>query len=140
MTSHDYKTIHYGESHHIATITLNRPDKRNAISYELIDDLLAALKQAEKSSAQVVVLTGAGPAFCAGMDLENLKQLTGRTHEQNVADSETMARLFRTLYAFPKPPIAAVNAPAIAGRTRLGPPCDVTLVITYAQVRSSTNH
>src|SRR5260370_14795931 len=118
MTTHDYKTIHYGESHHVAMITLNRPDKRNAISYELIDDLLAALRQAEKSSAQIVILTGAGQAFCAGMDLENLKQLAGRTHGQNVADSETMARLFRTLYDFPKPTIAAVNHPAIAGATR----------------------
>ena len=103
----------------IATITLNRADKRNAISYELIDDLIAALKQAAGSAAQVVILTGAGKAFCSGMDLDNLKQLTGRTHEQNVQDSETMASLFRTLYDFPKPTIAAVNGPAIAGGTGL---------------------
>ncbi len=71
--------------HSIATITLNRADKRNAISYELIDDLIAALKQAANSSAQVVILTGAGKAFCSGMDLDNLKQLTGRTHEQKIS-------------------------------------------------------
>src|SRR5947209_18918123 len=93
-----YKTILYSESDRIATITLNRADKRNAISYELIDDLITALKQAASSSAQIVILTGAGKAFCSGMDLENLKQLTGRTHEQNLQDSETMAALFRTLY------------------------------------------
>ncbi|HLK54228.1 MAG TPA: enoyl-CoA hydratase-related protein, partial [Candidatus Angelobacter sp.] len=101
--THDYKTVQYAEAQSIATITLNRPDKRNAISYELIDDLIAALKQAASSSAQIVILTGAGKAFCSGMDLDNLKQLTGRTHEQNVDDSETMASLFRTLYDFPKP-------------------------------------
>ncbi len=121
MTAHDYKTIHYGESHHIATITLNRPDKRNAISYELIDDLLAAFQQAEKSSAQTVILTGAGQAFCAGMDLENLKQLTCRS------------RLFRTLYDFPKPTIAAVNGAAIAGGIGLATLCDFTLAVPEAK-------
>ena len=90
----EYKTVHYAEVDRIATITLNRADKRNAISYELIDDLIASLKQAADSTAQVVILTGAGKAFCSGMDLDNLKQLTGRTHEQNVQDSETMASLF----------------------------------------------
>src|SRR5689334_21478145 len=115
--THDYKSVLYSESDHIATITLNRADKRNAISYELIDDLIAALKQAAGSPAQVIILTGAGKAFCSGMDLDNLKQLTGRTHEQNIQDSETMASLFRTLYDFPKPTIAAVNGrPSRAGQ------------------------
>src|SRR4051794_1389808 len=128
-----YNTILYGEAQGIATITLNRADKRNAISYELIDDLLAALKQAAGSTAQIVILTGAGKAFCSGMDLDNLKQLTGRTHEQNVQDSETMASLFRTLYDFPKPTIAAVNGPAIAGGTGLATLCDFTLAVPEAK-------
>ena len=88
-----YKTVLYSESNSIATITLNRADKRNAISYELIDDLTAALKQAAGSAAQIVILTGAGSAFCAGMDLENLKQLLGRTPEENLQDSTKMAGL-----------------------------------------------
>src|SRR5215467_8759300 len=128
-----YKTVQYDEAGGIATITLNRADKRNAISYELIDDLLAALQQAANSPAQVVILTGAGKAFCSGMDLDNLKQLTGRTHEQNVRDSETMASLFRTLYDFPKPTIAAVNGPAIAGGTGLATLCDFTLAVPEAK-------
>ncbi|MCU1255755.1 MAG: Enoyl-CoA hydratase/isomerase [Candidatus Angelobacter sp.] len=128
-----YKTVLYAEADSIATITLNRPDKRNAISYELIDDLVAALNQAATSSAQVVIFTGAGKAFCSGMDLDNLKQLTGRTHEQNVQDSETMASLFRTLYDFPKPTIAAVNGPAIAGGTGLATLCDFTLAVPEAK-------
>lgn len=128
-----YNTVLYAESAGVATITLNRADKRNAISYELIDDLIAALKQAAGSSAQVVILTGAGKAFCSGMDLDNLKQLTGRTHEQNVQDSETMALLFRTLYDFPKPTIAAVNGPAIAGGTGLATLCDFTLATPEAK-------
>ena len=132
MTS-SFKTIQYTEAQGIATITLNRPYKRNAISYELIDDLIAALKQASDAPAQVVVLTGAGTAFCSGMDMENLKQITGRTNEQNIQDSETMASLFRTLYDFPKPTIAAVNGPAIAGGTGLATLCDFTLAVPEAK-------
>ncbi|HYX53391.1 MAG TPA: enoyl-CoA hydratase-related protein [Candidatus Limnocylindrales bacterium] len=128
-----YKTVIYSEAQGIATITLNRPDKRNAISYELIDDVTAALKQAAASTAQIVILTGAGSAFCAGMDLENLKQLLGRTPEQNLQDSMTMAGLFRALYDFPKPTIAAVNGAAIAGGTGLATLCDFTLAVPEAK-------
>jgi methylglutaconyl-CoA hydratase len=131
--THEYKTVQYAEAQGIATITLNRPDNRNAISYELIDDLISALKQAASSTAQIVILTGAGKAFCSGMDLDNLKQLTGRTHEQNVVDSETMASLFRTLYDSPKPTIAAVNGAAIAGGTGLATLCDFTLAVPEAK-------
>ncbi len=128
-----YKTVLFSESQGIATITLNRPDRRNAISYELIDDLTGALKQAAGSAAQVIVLTGAGKSFCSGMDLDNLKQLTGRTHEQNLKESEIMASLFRSLYDFPKPTIAAVNGPAIAGGTGLATLCDFTLASPEAK-------
>jgi methylglutaconyl-CoA hydratase len=128
-----YKTLLYSESQNIATITLNRPDKRNAISYELIDDVTAALKQTAYSSAKVVILTGAGSAFSAGMDLENLKGLLGRTPEQNLEDSRTMAGLFRALYDFPKPTIAAVNGAAIAGGTGLATLCDFTLAVPEAK-------
>ena len=128
-----YKTLLYSESNGVATITLNRPDKRNAISYELIDDVTAALKQASQSSAKVLILTGAGSAFSAGMDLENLKGLLGRTPEQNLEDSQTMAGLFRALYDFPKPTVAAVNGAAIAGGTGLATLCDFTLAVSEAK-------
>lgn len=128
------KTVLYSEEQKTATIVLNRPDKRNAISYELIDDLLAALKQAAASSpVHVVILTGTGTAFSAGMDMENLRQLIGRSDEQNLKDSETMAALFRALYDFPKPTIAAVNGPAIAGGTALATLCDFTLAAPEAK-------
>ena len=117
----------------IATITLNRPDKRNAISYELIDDLLQALDEVAHSSALVLILTGAGKAFCSGMDLENLRALLGRTPEQSLQDTQTMARLFRSLYEFPKPTIAAVNGPAIAGGCGLATLCDFTLSVPDAK-------
>jgi methylglutaconyl-CoA hydratase len=127
------KTITLHESDGIALLTLNRPDKRNAISYELIADLQQALDAVRGSSAQVLILTGAGKAFCSGMDLESLKSLIGRTHEQNVEDSRTMARLFRSIYDFPKPTIAAVNGAAIAGGTGIATICDFTLATPDAK-------
>jgi methylglutaconyl-CoA hydratase len=128
-----HKTLHLAHESRIATITLNRPDKRNAISYELIEDLLAALDEVAKSSALVLILTGAGKAFCSGMDLENLKALVGRLPEENLKDSETMARLFRSLYDFPRPTIAAVNGAAIAGGCGLATLCDFTLAVSDAK-------
>ena len=129
----DYKTLHLALESGIATVTLNRPDKRNAISYELIEDLLAALKAVADSSALVLILTGAGKAFCSGMDLDNLKALVGRSPEQSLQDSETMARLFRSLYDFPKPTIAAVNGAAVAGGCGLATLCDFTLAAPEAK-------
>lgn len=128
-----YTTIQLVIDSGVAMVTLNRPDKRNAISYELIDDLLAGLDEITKSAAQILILTGAGKAFCSGMDLENLKALTGRSPEQNAKDSETMARLFRSLYDFPKPTIAAVNGAAIAGGCGLATLCDFTLAAPEAK-------
>jgi len=128
-----YQTIQLAYDARIATITLNRPDKRNAISFELIDDLLQALEEVAKSDALVVILTGAGKAFCSGMDLDDLKALLGRSPEQNLQDSQTMVRLFRALYEFPKATIAVVNGAAIAGGTGLALLCDFTLAVPEAK-------
>ena len=128
-----YATVELVYDAGVATITLNRPDKRNAISYELIEDLLGALREVAHSPALVLILTGAGKAFCSGMDLENLKTLIGRSPEQSLEDSKTMASLFRTLYDFPKPTIAAVNGPAIAGGTGMATLCDFTLAVPEAK-------
>ena len=129
----NYKTLQLAFDSDVATITLNRPDKRNAISFELIDDLVRALDEVAKSDAIVLILTGAGKAFCSGMDLDNLKSLLGRTPEQNIQDSRTMVQLFRSLYEFPKVTIAAVNGPAIAGGTGLALLCDFTLAVPEAK-------
>jgi methylglutaconyl-CoA hydratase len=129
----DYRTIQITYDGGIATITLNRPEKRNAISFDLIDDLLRGLKEVENSDALVLIVTGAGKAFCSGMDLENLKALLGRTSEQNLEDSKTMMHLFRSLYEFPKVTIAAVNGAAIAGGTGLALLCDFTIAVPEAK-------
>src|ERR1035437_6764718 len=128
-----YVTLTLAYDGPIATVTLNRPDKRNAISYELIGELLRALDEIEQSAAQIVILTGAGKAFCSGMDLDNLRSITVRTEEESRADSATMARLFRTLYEFPKVTIAAVNGAAVAGGCGLATLCDFPLASSEAK-------
>jgi len=129
----DYNTIQLAHADHIATITLNRPEKRNAISFRLLDDLMRALDEVEHSSAVVLIITGAGKAFCAGLDLDELKSLLGKTHEENVKDSARMAQVFRRIYDFPRPTIAAVNGAAIAGGTGIATMCDFTLAVPEAK-------
>lgn len=128
-----FQTIELAYHDRVAHLTLNRPDKRNALSFQLLDELTQALDEVEKSAAEVVILTGAGKAFCAGMDLEELKTLVGKSHPENVADSRKMAQIFRRLYEFPKPTIAAVNGAAIAGGTGLATMCDFTLAVPEAK-------
>jgi methylglutaconyl-CoA hydratase len=135
-----YSTLLVRENGQIATITFNRPEKRNAISYELIQELIVALGEVESSAAQVLILTGAGKAFCSGMDLENLRTITSRSPEENLKDSQTMAGLFRAIYEFPKVTIAAVNGPAVAGGCGIATLCDFTIAskdakFGYSEVR-----
>ena len=117
----------------VKTITLNRPDKRNALSPALIEELTVALREAETCDCGVVILTGEGPAFCSGLDMEHLETMTARTPEEHRRDSENMARVLRTLYDFPKPVIAAVNGPAIAGGMALATIPDFTLAAPEAK-------
>ena len=129
----NYQTLTVAHEDRIATVTLNRPEKRNAVSFQLVEDLIGALAAIDKSDSQVVVITGAGKAFCAGLDLEELKSLIGKSQDQNLKDSATMANLFRTIYDFPKPTIAAVNGAAIAGGTGIATMCDFTLAVPEAK-------
>jgi len=128
-----YTTLQLAFEDAIATITLNRPEKRNAVSFTLVGELLAALDEVERGGAQALIVTGAGKAFCAGLDLEELKSLLGKTHDENVKDSARMAALFRRIYDFPKPTIAAVNGAAIAGGTGIATMCDFTLAVPEAK-------
>jgi len=128
-----YTSIAFTYDSDIATITLNRPEKRNALGFQLTEELLAAFDEIEQSSAQVIVLTGAGKAFCAGMDLDELQSLAGKTHQENLTDSARMARVYLRVYDFPKPTIAAVNGAAIAGGTGLATMCDFTLAVPNAK-------
>src|SRR5258708_6130180 len=135
-----YATLTLEITGDLATLTLNRPEKRNAISTQMIEDLLGALGEAERSSARVVILTGAGKAFCSGMDLETLSAIARQSPEQNLEDSRRMAKMFRATWSFPKPIIAAVNGAAIAGGCGIATLCDFTLAspeakFGYSEVR-----
>jgi methylglutaconyl-CoA hydratase len=128
-----FRTIQLAYESHIATITLNRPDKRNALSFHMLDEITGALDDIESSDALVVIITGAGKAFSAGMDLEELQSLIGKSHIESVADSRRMAMFFRRLYDFPRPTIAVVNGAAIAGGTGIATMCDFTLAVPEAK-------
>lgn len=128
-----YNTVVLQYSGPIATLTLNRPEKRNAISAEMVRELAAALDELESSSARVVILTGAGTAFCAGMDLNYLKEFPSQSPQQIVEDARRIAGLFRRVWSFSRPLIAAVNGPAIAGGTGLATLCDFTLAAPQAK-------
>jgi|SRR5579872_2846068 len=135
-----FETLLTKQNDGIYTVTLNRPEKRNAINYQMIAELKRALTEVEQSGARVLILTGEGKAFCSGMDLEALKEMIGRPPEQSLKDSETMAQLFRTIYEFPYPTIAAVKGAAMAGGTGIATMCDFTLAAPatkfgYTEVR-----
>ena len=128
-----YETLSVAEADGTVTVTLNRPDRRNALNPEMIEELTAAIEALAGRSSGVMILTGAGSAFCAGMDLEHLKSLTGKTPAEHRRDSERIARLLRGLYDFPLPTIAAVNGHAIAGGMGLATVCDFTLAVPEAK-------
>jgi methylglutaconyl-CoA hydratase len=127
-----YNTLRLETFGDIATITLSRPEKRNAISTEMIDDLMGALAEVETSSARVAILTGEGKAFCSGIDLAALKAIAAQSHLENLEDARHFARLLRRIWSFPKPTIAAVNGAAIAGGCGIATLCDFTLAVPEA--------
>ena len=129
-----YETILVTDAGAVRTVTLNRPERRNAMTARMQEELTLAMEEAAGSeSCRVLVLTGAGEAFCAGLDLEQLRSMAERRPEEHTADAERIARLFRTLYELPLPTIAAVNGAAIAGGTGLATICDFTLAVPEAK-------
>ncbi|MHC4840699.1 MAG: enoyl-CoA hydratase/isomerase family protein [Planctomycetota bacterium] len=106
-------------------ITLNRPDKRNALSAELIDELADALDGAMvDDDVRTVQIHGAGKAFCAGADLAEIQAMQTATVQDNQASSHHLASAFHMLYTLPKPTIAVVDGPALAGGCGLASCCD----------------
>jgi methylglutaconyl-CoA hydratase len=128
-----YTTLLVERDGPLAILTLNRPEKRNAISTAMIEELVAALEELERDPIRIVILTGAGKAFCSGMDLEALAAIATQSPEQNLEDSRRMAAMFRRIWSFRKPLIAAVNGPAIAGGCGIATLCDFTLAVPDAK-------
>lgn len=114
----------------ILLLTLNRPEKRNALHPDLVVAMLEALQAAATDEAvQVVVLTGAGKAFCAGLDLEHT---LGKTQAKTGSKFGIVFELFQCLFTLPQPVIAAINGPAIAGGFDLAQFCDIRLCVPEA--------
>jgi methylglutaconyl-CoA hydratase len=128
-----YPTLTYQSDEAIATIALTVPEKRNAISAQMITDMLGALQQAEESPARVVIITGSGKAFCAGMDLDELQNVARQTLPKNLEDARRTTKLLYRLHSFPKPVIAAVNGPAIAGGCGIATLADFTIAVPEAK-------
>jgi methylglutaconyl-CoA hydratase len=117
-------------------ITMNRADKRNALSRDLISGLAAAFERArDDKTARCVILTGAGPVFSAGMDLAELQEsLTApKEHSPVWEDALRLAKLYDLIYTLPKPTIAAVNGPAVAGGAGLVTVCDLAAAVPEAR-------
>ncbi|HXG10504.1 MAG TPA: enoyl-CoA hydratase-related protein [Gemmataceae bacterium] len=117
-------------------LTMNRPDRRNALSRGLIAALSDAFQRArDDTAARGVILTGAGPAFCAGMDLAELEETLHQREESAVWDDALrLATLYDLIYTLPKPTIAAVNGPAVAGGAGLVTVCDLAVAVPEARL------
>lgn len=119
----------------VRIITLTRPEVRNALSVALQHDLFQAFAETLKDKqVRAVVLTGEGKAFSAGLDLSELKSISGRSSEENRADSERFMNLLETIYLFPKPVIAALNGHAVAGGAGIASVCDLIVMSESAKL------
>ncbi len=118
----------------IGYITLNRPEKRNALSDELVEALKEAFAQAAAApDVKVIVLRGAGSTFCAGADLAYLQKLRQNGYEENLADSLALKDLFEAIYTHPKMVIAQIEGHAIAGGCGLATICDFSFAVPDAK-------
>jgi methylglutaconyl-CoA hydratase len=117
-----------------ALLTINRPDKRNALSRALIAELTAAFHRAAADpDVRCVILTGAGTAFCAGMDLEELRETLGDGADKVWDDAAKLSELYELIYSLPKPTVAAVNGAAVAGGAGLVTVCDLAVSVPTAK-------
>ena len=117
----------------IARITLTRPEVRNAFNDEVIQQLKAAFEDVgARAEVRAVVLAAEGPAFCAGADLNWMRRMADYTREENIADAGQLAAMLQTIYACPKPTIAAVQGDVFAGGMGLVAACDMAVSVRTA--------
>jgi len=117
--------VQYEVKDRVGYITLNRPEKRNALSYEMVSEIKLAFMNAEADKeCKVIVIKGSGEAFCAGADLAYLQKLQTNTFDENLADSRHLMELFQFIYHSKKVVISQINGPALAGGCGLASVCD----------------
>lgn len=128
------RTINYNTKDHVATISLNRPEKRNALNDEMVSELLETFRMgAEDADVRVIVLAAEGDAFCAGADLASLQNLQKASYKENLADSSRLRDLYQTIYTLDKVVIARVQGPALAGGCGLVAVCDMVVASSNAR-------
>jgi methylglutaconyl-CoA hydratase len=128
-----HRTIDVAERNGVALVTLDRPDVHNAFDETLIAELTQALEALDRSpTVRAVVLLGAGESFCAGADLGWMRRVADYSHEQNLADARSLARLLQTLHGLTKPTIARVHGPAYGGGVGLVACCDIVVAVPEA--------
>jgi len=126
--------IKYNIENRTAYITLNRPEKRNALNDVMVSELKSAVKKAEEDkNAKLVILKAEGEAFCAGADLAYLQKLQSNSYEENLNDSKELAELFEMIYSSKKIFIAQVQGHAIAGGAGLATVCDFIFSVPDAK-------
>lgn len=120
-------------SRQVATVTLNRPDVRNAFNEELIAELTQTFNElGKRDDVRCIVLAANGPAFCAGADLNWMRSMADYSHEENLADAACLAEMMRTIYACPKPTVAKIQGDVYAGGTGLVSVCDIAVSVDTA--------
>ncbi|ACR31519.1 enoyl-CoA hydratase/isomerase family protein [Burkholderia glumae] len=123
-----YETIRVTEEQRIATVTLARPEVRNAFNETMIAELTAAFGELDAHDGiRAVVLAAEGPAFCAGADLSWMRRMAGYSDDENRADARRLARMLEAVYRCGKPVIARVHGDAYAGGVGLVAACDVAI-------------
>ncbi|CAN7637611.1 enoyl-CoA hydratase/isomerase family protein [Pseudoduganella sp. LjRoot289] len=128
-----YETLEVAIAGKLATVTLNRPDVRNAFNEKTINDITLAFDELGRNElVRVIVLAANGPAFCAGGDLNWMKAMAGYTHAENSADAMQLAEMLRTIYLCPKPVVARVHGDCYAGGMGLVAACDVVVAADVA--------
>lgn len=120
-------------THGLATVTLNRPDVRNAFNEEVIAELTQAFTQlGQQEDVRCIVLAANGPAFCAGADLNWMRRIADYSHAENLADAAQLAEMLRVIHTCPKPTVARIQGDVYAGGTGLVAVCDVAVSVDTA--------
>src|SRR4030066_1526139 len=128
MADQHFRTVIAVKEGKALRLTMNRPRVHNAFNADMIRELAVAFDEAKKDTdVRLVVLTGAGESFCAGADLNWMREIIRYSYEQNLRESRELAELMPSIYALPKPTIARINGAVIGGGTGLFSACDIVL-------------